>query len=194
MPEFVAVFTVGLLIVLVTRLNERYLYGHYFSISQIMTGIPSNVKRLGVPLRLVVPVVAGTTVGFLPLSNSLLNALLLAALAAGFGAFLLVWPPLLRPEYLPEELADRDYELRILYLTFVALYFSLGALGGALARLVLAILPVVWAIIRLAAPGLTVEAIVLGVVIQLIAVVVIGIPTGVAKFIFDKWRKRLQME
>lgn len=193
MPELVVVFAVGLVIVLVTQLNERYLYRHYFSISQIMTGIPSNAKRLGVPLRLVVPVVAGIAVGFLPLSNNLLNALLLAALAAGLGAFLLVWPTLLRPEYLSEELADRHYELRILYAAFVTLYSGLGALGGALARLVLAILPLVWAILSQAIPGLTLEAIVQGVVIQLIAVIILGIPTWLAKFIFDRWRKRLQI-
>jgi len=193
-PEIVVFLAIGLLIVLVNQLNERYLYGHYFNISQILTGIPSNVKRLGVPLRLVVPVVAGIVVGFLPLSNNLLNTLLLAALAAGFGAFLLVWPPLLRPESLPEELAERHYELRILYVAFVTFYSVLGALGGALAGLVLAILPLVWATLRLAAPRLTVEAIVQEAIVDLIVLVFFVILTRVAQSIFNRLRKRLQIE
>lgn len=180
----------GFAIVTISQFVERYLHKHYFSVSQILVGIPSGAKRLGVPLRLALPTFVGAVIGLTPAPDPLL----VAGIATGFGAFLLVWPVLLRPEYLPPELTDRWYELRLLYLAFIGLYAALGLFGAALAPAVFSIFRLIGFLLTAAVPVLTFERMIAEVLSDLIAMGIGGVLTLLLRHIFNVLLQRTSLE
>lgn len=114
-----------------TRTLARVHPESYFGISELIGGLDRNLSWRGFGLRLLLPFFAGAVVGLL---NPEARATAGAA-AAGLGALLAVWPPLIHDHLLPDSVWDRKNEVRVVYVLYLIAYLLLGLAGGALAGL-----------------------------------------------------------
>lgn len=119
----------GLAVELATRLLARVHPESYFGMSELIRGLDRDLSWRGFAVRLAIPFAAGACAGLL---NPEARAAAGAA-AAGLGALLAVWPPLIHDHLLPDGAWDRRSEVRVVYVFYVIAYLLLGLAGGALA-------------------------------------------------------------
>lgn len=120
----------ALVTVLGAQFLRKYLPRQYFALSDVVYGIDSRVTWTGVAARFSIPLVVGTAVAAAAPEEPMA-----VAAAAGFlGALLLVWPNLLRPEFVHWPLLERRRELYLVYGMFVGAYTLIALSGGFLGR------------------------------------------------------------
>ena len=95
----------------------------------MIRGFDRDISLFGFAVRLALPFVAGVVAGLLnPEASSSAGAA-----AAGLGALVAVWPPLVNDDLRPPAAWGRETEVQVVYVLYVAAFVLLGLAGGSLA-------------------------------------------------------------
>jgi hypothetical protein len=137
MPEHVIVLSMTAVGLLLLKLQKRFRYEHYFYYGKLLDGFDTQISFFGIIFRTSIPLLCGLFSGLLTIFYRCPRSPEFYGAVTGLAtAFLVVWPSIYNPEdSVSPAYYNRKKLLYVLRLMFVALFFSLGLLGGKLSVL-----------------------------------------------------------
>jgi hypothetical protein len=129
--EFLTLFVLAVLGVILHRYQKLIMPRSYFYYSRIIDGIDEGISYTGLLFRFLIPIIIGGTAAAISIKLEFnVNTSLYGGYCSLLVIFLLVWPDFLDPEKISPQFINIKWKLYGLYILLFSLYFTQGLYGA----------------------------------------------------------------